>query len=81
MHTLVFALAACQYVSTRADPESFVREGCFIIFFLDFFSLMRGGMIQIPLSAGHRRPTSETPFRWRADCGPTLNTGFVALLF
>ena len=40
-------------------------------------------MIQIPLLAGHQRPTSETPFkmafRWRADDGPTLNAGFVAL--
>ena len=22
-------------------------------------------MIQIPLKAGHRRPSSETPFKWR----------------
>ena len=27
-----------------------------------FFSLMRGGRIQIPLLAGHPRPASETPF-------------------
>ena len=33
----------------------------------------------------HHRPTSETPadkmaFRWRADDGPTLNVGLVAVL-
>ena len=45
---------------------------------------MRGGRIQIPLSAGHHRPVSETPFKWRfafrwfADVGPTLNAGLVA---
>ena len=27
-----------------------------------FFSLMRGGRIQIPLLAGHQLPASETPF-------------------
>ena len=46
---------------TCADPESFAI----------FFSLLRGGRIQIPLSVGHNRHTSETPF------GQTLNTGFV----
>ena len=42
-----------------------------------FFSLMRGGRIQIPLLAGlHRRASA---FRWRADDGPTLSAGLVAL--
>ena len=40
------------------------------------FLLMRVGMIQIPLYASHHRPASETP---RADDGPTLNAGSVAL--
>ena len=47
-----------------------------------FFSLMRGGRIQIPLLAGHQWPASKTPFkwrRWRADDSPTLNAGLVAL--
>ena len=38
--------------------------------------------IQIPLKVGHHRPVSETPFKcvcWRADDGPTLNAGLVAL--
>ena len=26
---------------------------------------MKGGRIQIPLQAGHHRPASETPFKWR----------------
>ena len=33
--------------------------------FFKLFSLMREERIQIPLKAGHRPPTSETPFRWR----------------
>ena len=38
-------------------------------------------MIEIPLKAGHRRRASETPmsFRWRADDGPRLNAGLLAL--
>ena len=38
--------------------------------------------IQIPFKEGHHRPVSETPFNcvcWRADDGPTLNAGLVAL--
>ena len=26
----------------------------------------------------HNRPASKTPFKWRADDGPTLNAGLVA---
>ena len=33
---------------------------------------MRGGMIQIPLLAGHKRPASETPFKWRFAGGPMV---------
>ena len=36
--------------------------------------------IQIPLNAGHHQLTSNA-FRWRANDGPTLNVGFVALRF
>ena len=68
-------------ICSCADPESFVRGGPTLTTFL--FSLMRGDIIQIPLLAGHQWPASETPmaFRWRADDGPTLNDGLVALLF
>ena len=45
-----------------------------------------GGFViwsRIQIKVGHHRPTSETPFkmafRWRADDGPTLNAGWVAL--
>ena len=34
-------------------------------FFFFFFFMIRGGMIKIPLLAGHHRPASETPFQWR----------------
>ena len=43
---------------------------CFLFFF--FFFLMRGGRIQIPLLAGHQRPASETPFKWRFAGGPMV---------
>ena len=33
--------------------------------FIIFFQLMRGEKIKIPLLAGHHRPASETPFKWR----------------
>ena len=45
-----------------------------------FFSLMTGGRIKIPQSAGHHRPASETSFK-SADDGPTLNASLVALWF
>ena len=35
----------------------------------------------IPLWASHHQPASETPFRWRANDGPTINAGLVALSF
>ena len=54
-------------LSASADPGSFVRGGPTLTFFL---SLKREGRIQIPLLAGHRRPTSETPFKWRFAGGP-----------
>ena len=52
---------------SSTDPESFVN-----IFFFFFFFLMRGGMIQIPLLAGHQQPTSEKPLKWRFVCGPMM---------
>ena len=55
-----------QLLGTCADPESFVRGGTNLITF--FFSLYE------PSLARQRKA-----FRWWADDGPTLNTGFVAL--
>ena len=50
-----------------ADPESFVRGVPTLTTFL-FWE----GRIQIPLLAGHQRPASETPFKWRFAGGPTM---------
>ena len=58
-----------------AESESFVIGGPTLImfFFPEYFCLMRK-RAQIPLKAGHRRPTSEMTsmyihmaFRWQAD--------------
>ena len=43
---------------------------------------MSGGRIKIPLLAGRRGPPAkaiEMTFLWRADDGPTLDAGLVAL--
>ena len=61
---------------TCADPEFFARGGPTLV--LDD----EGERIQMPLKMGHHRPASEThlmAFRWRADNGPKLNDGLVAL--
>ena len=58
-----------------ADQESFARGDPTLAFIL----VDEGERIQIPLKAGHHRPTSEMAFRWRADDGPTLNAGLAAL--
>ena len=42
---------------------------------------MMGWRIHVPPKANNHRPASETPFRWRADNGPTLNAGLVVLRF
>ena len=36
-------------------------------------------MIEIPLKVGHRWHASEKALRWRADDGPTLKAGLLAL--
>ena len=52
-----------------ADPEKFVRG---VQLWQRFLSSMRGGT-QIPISlAGHHRPTSETPLKWRFAGGPMM---------
>ena len=55
-----------------AEPESFVRGVPTLTFFFVFISLKSEGTIQIPLLAGHQRPASETPFKWRFAGGPTM---------
>ena len=67
-----------------AGPERFIRGGSNLLTF--FFSfcilLMSGGRIKIPLLAGLVGPPAkaiEMAFPWRADDGPTLNAGLVAL--
>ena len=50
---------------TCAESESFVSGGPSLTVFFFFFILMSGGRIEILLLAGHRRPASETPFKWR----------------
>ena len=63
---------ALDWMKTHARIQKVLSEG---IHQLDnFFSMMRGGMIQMPLLAGH-----QMAFRWRADNGPILNAGLVAL--
>ena len=54
-------------VSSCADKESFAREVHFFFFFFD-----KGKEVQIALKAGHHRPASETPFKWRLAGGPMM---------
>ena len=49
-----------------SDPESFVRGGPII------FQSMRGVRVKIPLSAGHHRLASKTPFKWRFAVVPMM---------
>ena len=58
-----------------ADPESFVRVGPTLT---TFFLFDKGRKDQNTTISGP--PTAhQTAFRWRADDGPTLNAGLVAL--
>ena len=65
-----FAKNAC------ADPESFVRGGPSLTCL--FSKLMNGERIKIALMID---PQAKRHWRWCADDGPTLNAGFIALLF
>ena len=40
--------------------------------FDDVFLLMSGGRIKIPLLAGHHRPASEKPLKWRFSGVPMM---------
>ena len=68
-----------EHGSWLSDPESLVRGGPTLT---SVFRRKRRSK-QIPLKAGHHRPASETPFKWRfaGDNGPKFNTGLVALCF
>ena len=63
--------------SSCTDPESFVREGPTMTFFILLF-LVDEGRTEDPyyhlkhLKAGHHRPTSETPFKWRFASRPLI---------
>ena len=47
----------------------------------DLETFVRGGPTLITFSKrDHRRPASETPFKWRSDDDLTFNAGLVALL-
>ena len=49
----------------RGSRKFCQRGSNFNFLFIFLFFLMRGGRIQIRLLAGHQRPASETPFKWR----------------
>ena len=54
--------------SMRRGSRKFCQRGSNpdnVFFFFFFFFLVRGKRIQIALKAGHHRPASETPFKWR----------------
>ena len=91
--SLIWVQSVCTvcYLRTKrdemacADPESFVKVGptlTLLFFFLCFFFSWWG---QITLKAGHHRPTSDTPFKWRFAGGPVVAQhwmlGLVALWF
>ena len=63
-----------------ADPENFVKGGPNLI---TFFLVVKGSedtntAINGPSSA-RQRNAIKMAFRWRADNGPTVNAGLVAL--
>ena len=65
---LILPIQYIEYVFSCADAENFVRGGStFTVLFM-----MRGGRIKIPLIAGHHRPASETPFKWRFAIRPIM---------
>ena len=68
-----------------ANPESFVRGGptlttFFVCFFVDDGREVPNTTISGPSSARQRNAV-EIAFCWRADNGPPLNAGLIALWF
>ena len=65
--------STCLYFKNMRGSGKFCHRGSnFYNVFFPFFSLMRGGGIQIPLLAGHQRPAREPPFKWRFAGGPMI---------
>ena len=60
------------FTHTRIQKVLSERSNFNFLFLFSFFFLMRRGRIQIPLLAGHERPASETPFKWRFAGGPMV---------
>ena len=78
----VLTLDICGYRVLSGGFNSII----YLFFFWGGGGLMRGYRIQIPLKAGHHRPTSETPFKWHFAGGSMMaqnwsNAGFVGLSF
>ena len=77
-------------ITNMRGPRKFFQRG---FNFENVFYFYFNDCIRILLKSSHHRPASETPlkwrfagvpmmamaFRWRADDGPTLNAGLVAL--
>ena len=64
-------------VQPSADPESYVRGGPILMFFL----VDEGREDQNTTLGGPSSARQRNAFRWRADNGPTLNAGLVACDF
>ena len=64
-----------------ADPESFVRRGSTLTFLFVFFveGMEDRNATKSGPSSARQRNAIEMAFRWRADNGPPLNAGSVAL--
>ena len=65
--TFMYILSKIQLFEVQpcADPESYVRGGPTLTFFLVY--------------GGREDQNTTIGFRWRTDNGPTLNAGLVAL--
>ena len=73
MHVCLYSVFTSSSGKTCGSRKFCQRESNSDNVFVLFCVLMRGERIQKVLKARHHRPASETPFRWRADDGPTLN--------
>ena len=71
--TLMYIFSKIQLfeVQPRADSESYVRGGPTLPFF-SFFLVDEGREGQNTTYAGHHRPASETPFKWRFAGRPIM---------
>ena len=60
-------LVPCADLESLSEGSNYVTTS-----FLSFLVDERRG-IQIPIQAGHDRPASETPFKWRFDDVPMMS--------